>query len=312
MASRGVGPMVASPWSIFTDGGGQGAALTWAQDLISAAGLPNTAANRQFIYDWEVSEGGGGQYNPLNQGPVPGQPQLTTSGQQFGGGAANYASWQAGIQGSVDFLNMPAYSSVLAALKQGNNYAQAESALWASPWASSHYGYGSLWSTSTPPGQATSLAAGGGSVTAGGIGASGSATQTTGFLQNLFGGLFGAGSFLTDPFGAAMADIASAFGVKDFKDLMQRAGLILIGAILIIVGLFMLEKRAISTIVNVTAPQPEEKPSGPKPSGSKPAKPSKPSKPAVTRTVRSTGKATASSAGTGSLAGEAMDAAIVA
>lgn len=141
-------------WSIFQQGGGQGAAVTWAQDFLKAAGLPVTPANVKFVYDWEVSEGGGGKYNPLNQGPVPGKPSLTTTGQQYGGGAADFASYAAGIQGAVDYLNMSSYRGVLNALKSGNNYQQAASALWASPWAGSHYGYGSMWSTSAAPGVA--------------------------------------------------------------------------------------------------------------------------------------------------------------
>ena len=54
-------------WSIFSDGGGPGAAVTWAQDLLGQIGAPQSTANEQVIYDWEVSEGGGGRYNPLNQ-----------------------------------------------------------------------------------------------------------------------------------------------------------------------------------------------------------------------------------------------------
>ena len=138
-------------WSIFSSGGGNTGAAQWARGLLQNMGLPQTPANIQFIYDWEVSEGGGGKYNPLNQGPVPGQPSLTTTGQQFGGGAADYASAAAGITGAADYLRMPAYRGVLSAL-QRSNYKGAEQALWASPWASSHYGYGKNWATQAPPG----------------------------------------------------------------------------------------------------------------------------------------------------------------
>ena len=150
-------------WSIFTDGGGQGAAVTWAKDLLTQLGVPTSAANVKFIYDWELAEGGGGKYNPLNQGPVPGQPSLTTTGQQYGGGAADFANWQDGIQGAADYIQMSAYSGVLAGLKS-SNYQQAASALWASPWAGSHYGYGADW-PGTTPGAASPLGSGGGGVT---------------------------------------------------------------------------------------------------------------------------------------------------
>lgn len=152
-------------WSIFTDGGGQGAAVTWAEDLLKALGVPTSSANVKMIYDWELAEGGGGKFNPLNQGPVPGQPSLTSTGQQYGGGAADFVSWQAGIQGAVDYIHMPAYAGVLQGLQQ-SNYSQATSSLWASSWAASHYGYGSAW-PGTAPGAASPLGSGGGGVTPG-------------------------------------------------------------------------------------------------------------------------------------------------
>lgn len=126
-------------WSIFQEGGGDDAALAWADDLLKEIGAPESAGNKQFVYDWETSEGGGGAYNPLNQGPVPGDPGLTTTGQQYGGGAADFAGWKAGLQGASDYLHMPAYSGILTSLA-GNDPEGARSALIASPWAASHYG----------------------------------------------------------------------------------------------------------------------------------------------------------------------------
>jgi hypothetical protein len=137
-------------WSIFSDGGGDGAALTWALQFLQALGVPESSTNVDFVYQWEQSEGGGGKYNPLNQGDVPGNSSLTSTGSQYGGGAADYVSWAAGIQGAVDYLHMSNYTNVLAALKAGDGNA-AKTALWASPWASSHYGYGSAWSSASPP-----------------------------------------------------------------------------------------------------------------------------------------------------------------
>jgi hypothetical protein len=146
-------------WSIFSQGGGSGAALTWAQDLLKRLGAPLTAGNEQMVYDWETSEGGGGQYNPLNQGDVPGDPSLTSTGSQYGGGAADYVSWDAGLTGAADYLAMPAYAGVLAGLVS-NDPKAAETALWDSPWAASHYGYGSAWSDAALPGKASVLAGG--------------------------------------------------------------------------------------------------------------------------------------------------------
>ena len=139
-------------WSIFSDGGGDGAAYSWALRFLQALGVPVNNSNVTFVYQWEKSEGGGGTYNPLNQGYVPGNSSLTSSGNQYGGGAANYVSWQAGIQGAVDFLRMPNYTQVLAALKAGNGDA-AKVALWNSPWAQSHYGYGKAWNNNALPAQ---------------------------------------------------------------------------------------------------------------------------------------------------------------
>ena len=149
------------PWSIFTQGGGSGAAATWAQDLLGSASQEwgvnvDTPGNEQVIYDWEVSEGGGGQYNPLNQGPVPNHPELTTTGSQYGGGAADFASIPAGIQGAIDYLDMPNFAGIKAALEQ-NNPAAARQAIIASPWAASHYNGGSSFSSSPLPGQANAI-----------------------------------------------------------------------------------------------------------------------------------------------------------
>lgn len=140
-----------SPWSIFSQGGGPHVAVTWGRRLLGLLGLPATAPRLRFVYDWEVSEGGGGLYNPVNQGPVPGAPELTTTGQQYGGGAADYASWGAGLRGAADYLHMPNYAAVLAALARGDYWGAAR-ALWASPWAHSHYGYGSAWHAPPLPG----------------------------------------------------------------------------------------------------------------------------------------------------------------
>jgi hypothetical protein len=142
--SCGGGPS-GGTWSIFAHGDAD--AVAWAKTFLAALGTPVSAANIRFVYDWEASEGAGGKWNPLNQGPVPGRPDLTTTGQQYGGGAADYASCQAGITGAVAYLNMPNYTAVLAAMRH-SDYAAAAIALWKSGWAGSHYGYGAAWHSS--------------------------------------------------------------------------------------------------------------------------------------------------------------------
>jgi hypothetical protein len=157
-------------WSIFTQGGGKDVAVGWAEQLLRLIGAPVTTGNKQFIYDWELSEGGGGIYNPLNQGPVPGHPNLTTSGSQYGGGAANFASWAAGLQGAADYLAMPAFKPIRTELR-ANNPVGARAELIASPWAKSHYDGGTDFSNAPLPGgkavlPAVGVGSGGGGTTA--------------------------------------------------------------------------------------------------------------------------------------------------
>lgn len=192
-------------WSIFKEGGGKGAAQTWAKDLLSGIGAPTSDANVQVVYDWEVSEGAGGAYNPLNQGPVPGHPELTTTGSQYGGGAADYASWQAGLQGAVDYLNMGNFQSIKKSLVAGDA-ASARAAIIASPWAGSHYGNGSAFATDPLPGQDTALPG----------------------ITN---------ASVSNPAGGLINGVLSGLGVPDVKELAERAALILLGAALLVLGL---------------------------------------------------------------------------
>lgn len=144
------------PWSIFSDGGGAGAAATWAIDLLKKIGAPLTPGNEQFVFDWETSEGGGGRFNPLNQGTDPLNSSLTTTGNQFGGGAADYSSWAAGLQGAADYLTLPNFTAIASDLK-ANNPVQARADLIASPWAASHYSGGGSFSQSPLPGKTSAL-----------------------------------------------------------------------------------------------------------------------------------------------------------
>jgi len=200
-------------WSIFTDGGGNGAALTWAQDLLKQIGAPLTPGNEQFVYDWEKSEGGGGKFNPLNQGPVPGHPNLTTTGSQFGGGAADFASYGAGLQGAADYLAMPNFRAIKKDLKS-NDPVAARNALWNSAWAGSHYGHGSLWADDPIPGKATALP--------------GNSTQTDSVTTKL------TQTFL----GTILKGLG--FDTSNIGEVLERGALIIFGAILILIGVIRL------------------------------------------------------------------------
>jgi hypothetical protein len=216
-------PIAGVPWSIFTNGGGPGAAATWADDALREIGAPLKTDNEQFIYDWETSEGGGGWYNPLNQGPDPDNPSLTTTGAQYGGGAANYKSYAAGLTGFKDYLNMSNFSDIRDDLK-ADDPVDARSALIQSDWASSHYGDGSAFSDAALPGKKSALK-----------GTAGVADdiQTTSIIS----GLKSAASLTTD--------LTSA-------DFWERAGLVIFGALLILMGLLILSlpmaQKSIQTV----------------------------------------------------------------
>lgn len=216
-------------WSIFTQGGGPGAAVTWAEDLLAAIGAPDTPGNERMVYDWERSEGGGGQFNPLNQGPDPSHPGWS-GGQQFGGGAAAYDSWQHGLIGAKDYLDMPNYTGIRDALRRNDPNA-AVAALWASPWASSHYGYGRAWNTSALPGGEIALPINPGS--------GGGRVQTTAFhlpgILGDLGNLLNPAAWLStleQAFQSAVSDLEQAL-LRDFvigAVVLAGAGLIAVGA----------------------------------------------------------------------------------
>jgi hypothetical protein len=136
-----------APWSIFT-GPKKTAPLVYAEGVLHDAGAPETPANIQFVYDWERSEGGGGVDNPLNVGPVTGYG--ATSGSQYGGGAANYASLTDSAKAVAHELHTPTYAPILAGLKR-STYRASANALFNSPWAASHYGHGKSWATTPVP-----------------------------------------------------------------------------------------------------------------------------------------------------------------
>jgi len=204
-------PRAGIPWSIFQQGGGTGAAYTWAEDALREIGAPLTPGNEQFIYDWETSEGGGGWYNPLNQGPDPSNPSLTSTGSQYGGGAANYVSYAAGFQGFRDYLAMPDYSDIDQDLK-ANDPTTARTDLINSDWAASHYDWGASFSDAPLPGKKSALQG-----TAG--------VTDTAQTTSVISGLEGLSSLTTD--------LTSA-------DFWERAALVVFGAALIIVGIIIL------------------------------------------------------------------------
>lgn len=145
-------------WSIF-DHGGKSAAALWAHDALIVGGCPTTPAMVDFVFDWEVSEGGGGLNNPTNCGPLTFAQcdgwhlpfrVASSTGEQYGGGAADYATREDGIKATVNYWHMDNYTGLYAAMKRGDADG-ARQALIASPWAASHY-HGHLATDPLPEG----------------------------------------------------------------------------------------------------------------------------------------------------------------
>ena len=92
---------------------------SWATALLTALGAPTNAANTNSVVTWESREGGNwnntAKYNPLNTSyKMPGSASM--------GGGSNvqaYASWQQGLQATVDTLNNGKYTDIMTALKAG-------------------------------------------------------------------------------------------------------------------------------------------------------------------------------------------------
>ena len=143
-------PQPGVPWSIFSQPGGQRLAVSYAGALLRALGAPVTPGNVQVIYDWQVSEGSGGRYNPLNGGDWGG---LAISGTQYGGGANNYPSLAVNVRAMAGILlndTQYGYGQIVSALR-ANNPGAARAAIIDSMWAASHYNGGASFSDAPVP-----------------------------------------------------------------------------------------------------------------------------------------------------------------
>ena len=113
----------------------------WASALLAADSLPQTSCNLSAVTTWEHAEGGGfgnqAAYNPLNVNPGPGAgwPGYNATG------AWAFPDAATGLKYTVQTLNGGYYGAILAALRAGNSAQAVCSAIEASPWAASHYGY---------------------------------------------------------------------------------------------------------------------------------------------------------------------------
>jgi hypothetical protein len=238
------------PWSIFQQGGGQGAAVTWADELLSRLGDPKTTGAEQVIYDWELSEGGGGWRNPLN---LEGGKRAFSTGVVGAPAVSNYATYGGGLADTRDRIRslIPNLSRDLK-----SNPDQARSDIIASAWSgSSHYGGGKTFSTAPLPGHKSALKGspgpGGGSSTLTGKG-----ITCPGFWQSIFLGPSGFADWLACRQISGIKGSSNNFFVKLFEDpvdYLERGGLIVFGAILIIIGLAAIAKGPVENRVREAA-----------------------------------------------------------
>lgn len=118
----------------------------WARLVLLFGGWPRTNANVTVMVRWMRQENGTNSWwnrnNPMNNG----------YGSGGGGGYGSYNNLEIAAQAAADNLRLnSSYSTIVAAFAVSAPTAITERAIWDSPWASSHYGYGSRWHTNPVP-----------------------------------------------------------------------------------------------------------------------------------------------------------------
>ncbi|MFE4949699.1 hypothetical protein ACFQ9V_06270 [Leifsonia sp. NPDC056665] len=114
---------------------------SWAELVLMFGGWQTTKPNVDFMLRWMRQENGPPDWwnrnNPLNNG----------YGSGGGAGFGSYPDLVTAAKYCAENLQR-GYPAVVAGLTDGTSADVTAAAIWASPWASSHYGYGSHWSTS--------------------------------------------------------------------------------------------------------------------------------------------------------------------
>jgi hypothetical protein len=118
----------------------------WAKLVLLYAGFPLSEENVAVFTRWMRQENGTDDWwnrnNPLNNG----------WGSGGGSGLGSYASLDIAAQNAAKALHgNPGYSAIVAAFASSAPTAVTEQAIWASPWASSHYANGAHWSQAPVP-----------------------------------------------------------------------------------------------------------------------------------------------------------------
>lgn len=114
----------------------------WAKLVLIYGDFPLTQANIDVMLRWMRQENGPDNWwnrnNPLNNG----------NGSGGGSGLGSYATLSVAAEYAADSLRRYAfYDGIEAGLEAGNDADATARAIWASPWATSHYGNGTHWST---------------------------------------------------------------------------------------------------------------------------------------------------------------------
>jgi hypothetical protein len=112
----------------------------WAALILVDGGWPTSSNNITAILQWMDSENSPQDWwlrnNPLNNG----------YGSGGGSGFGSYSDLRSAAQNVADGLKSNSgYDPIIAAFSSSAPVGTTVSAIEGSPWASSHYGYGSLW-----------------------------------------------------------------------------------------------------------------------------------------------------------------------
>lgn len=121
----------------------------WAIDLLARLGNAQPSAEViAFMVQWSIAEDAGGDaiarnnlYNTTLC--LPGRMTGAING-DGACGVQGYATWQDGIEATALTIEQANFARIRAALL-ANDADAARLALWESPWAASHYGYGASW-----------------------------------------------------------------------------------------------------------------------------------------------------------------------
>jgi len=118
----------------------------WAKMVLLLGGFPMTDSNVTVVTRWMRQENGPDDWfnrnNPLNNG----------WGSGGGGGLGSYDTLTTAARNAAEaLLSNPGYSGIVDALMASASTESVEQAIWASPWATSHYENGGHWSYAPVP-----------------------------------------------------------------------------------------------------------------------------------------------------------------